>query len=110
GKNSRRRTDKRSSRSPIHTEKGRGASMKLVIVAGPPSAGKTAVIRQIIKKFSKTDKPAYLKIDVVKAFEDEELHEEFGIHTRKVYSGDLCPDHMGIMVLRDAISWAEELK
>lgn len=83
--------------------------MKLVIVAGPPSAGKTAVIRQIIKKFNKTDRPAYLKIDVVRAFEDEELREEFGIPTKKVYSGDLCPDHMGIMVLRDAISWAEGL-
>jgi Ni2+-binding GTPase involved in maturation of urease and hydrogenase len=84
--------------------------MKLVIVAGPPSAGKTAVIRQVIKKFARSDEPAYLKIDVVTAFEDEELHEEFGIPTRKVYSGDLCPDHMGIMVLRDAISWAEGLK
>jgi Ni2+-binding GTPase involved in maturation of urease and hydrogenase len=84
--------------------------MKLVMVAGPPSAGKTAVIRQIIKKFIKTDKPAYLKIDVVRAFEDEELNEEFGIPTKKVYSGDLCPDHMGIMVLRDAIRWAEELE
>jgi len=84
--------------------------MKLVIVAGPPSAGKTAVIRQVIKKFVVSDNPAYLKIDVVKAFEDEELHAEFGIPTRKVYSGDLCPDHMGIMVLKDAIRWAEELK
>ncbi|MDD1687287.1 GTP-binding protein [Methanoregula sp.] len=84
--------------------------MKLVIVAGPPSAGKTAVIRQIIRKFNKTDKTAFLKIDVVRAFEDEELHEEFGIPTKKVYSGDLCPDHMGIMVLRDAIKWAEDLK
>jgi Ni2+-binding GTPase involved in maturation of urease and hydrogenase len=84
--------------------------MKLVMVAGPPSAGKTAVIRQIIKKFIKTDRPAYLKIDVVRAFEDEELREEFAIPTKKVYSGDLCPDHMGIMVLRDAIAWAEEVQ
>lgn len=84
--------------------------MKLIIVAGPPSAGKTAVIRQIIRKFNKTDRTAFLKIDVVRAFEDEELHEEFGIPTKKVYSGDLCPDHMGIMVLRDAIAWAEGLK
>jgi Ni2+-binding GTPase involved in maturation of urease and hydrogenase len=83
--------------------------MKLVIVAGPPSAGKTAVIRQIIREFRKGGDPVYLKIDVVRAFEDEELNEEFGIQTRKVYSGDLCPDHMGIMVLRDAISWAEKL-
>jgi Ni2+-binding GTPase involved in maturation of urease and hydrogenase len=84
--------------------------MKLVIVAGPPSAGKTSVIRQIIRKFQGTETPAYLKIDVVRAFEDEELAEEFGIPTRKVYSGDLCPDHMGIMVLRDAIAWAQNLK
>lgn len=83
--------------------------MKLVIVAGPPSAGKTAVIRQIIREFLKTKSPVFLKIDVVRAFEDEELKEEFGIPTRKVYSGDLCPDHMGIMIMRDAIAWAESL-
>nr|WP_319375020.1 GTP-binding protein [uncultured Methanoregula sp.] len=81
--------------------------MKLIIVAGPPSAGKTAVIRQIIKKFNKTERTAFLKIDVVRAFEDEELLEEFAIPARKVYSGDLCPDHMGIMILKDAIAWAE---
>jgi len=80
--------------------------MKLIIVAGPPSAGKTAVIRQIIQEFRKQD-PAFLKIDVVRAFEDEELREEFGIPARKVYSGDLCPDHMGIMIMRDAIRWAQ---
>ena len=59
------------------------------------------------QRISKSKKPSYLKIDVVKAFEDQELKEEFGIATRKVYSGDLCPDHMGIMVLRDAIVWAQ---
>nr|WP_320161711.1 GTP-binding protein [uncultured Methanoregula sp.] len=83
--------------------------MKLVIVAGPPSAGKTAVIRQIIREFL-TQNPVFLKIDVVRAFEDEELREEFKIPARKVYSGDLCPDHMGIMIMRDAIQWAESLK
>ncbi len=83
--------------------------MKLVIVAGPPSAGKTAVIRQIVREFLKTRNPAFLKIDVVRAFEDDELREEFGIPARKVYSGDLCPDHMGIMVMRDAITWAQGL-
>jgi len=83
--------------------------MKLVIVAGPPSAGKTAVIRQIVREFLTTRNPVFLKIDVVRAFEDDELREEFGIPARKVYSGDLCPDHMGIMIMRDAISWAEGL-
>lgn len=83
--------------------------MKLVIVAGPASVGKTAVIRQIIREFRQHGTPVYMKIDVVRAFEDEELKEEFGISTKKVYSGDLCPDHMGIMVLKDAISWAQNL-
>ena len=83
--------------------------MKLIIIAGPPSAGKTAVTRQIIRHFIGTKKCAFLKIDVVRAFEDEELRDEFHIPARKIYSGDLCPDHTGIMVLKDALSWAEGL-
>ena len=81
--------------------------MKLVIIAGPPSAGKTAVTRQIIRHFLEKKKSAFLKIDVVRAFEDEELSTEFGIPARKIYSGDLCPDHTGVMVLKDALVWAE---
>ena len=83
--------------------------MKLIIIAGPPSAGKTAVTRQIIRHFLATKKCAFLKIDVVRAFEDEELRDEFGIPARKIYSGDLCPDHTGVMVLKDALLWAEGL-
>lgn len=82
-------------------------SVKLIVVAGPPSAGKTSVIKQIIRHLIKNSKVAYLKVDVMRAFEDEELAAEFGIPTKKVYSGDLCPDHMGIMVIKDALTWAE---
>ncbi len=82
--------------------------MRLLIVAGPPSAGKTAVVRQLLRQFAGRCRAAYLKIDVVQAFEDEELAAEFGIPARKVYSGDLCPDHTGIMVLADALAWAAE--
>jgi Ni2+-binding GTPase involved in maturation of urease and hydrogenase len=83
--------------------------MKLLIIAGPPSGGKTAVIRQIIKNLPEDALPAFLKIDVVHATEDEELAAEFGIPVKKVYSGDVCPDHMGILVLDDALNWAESL-
>lgn len=83
--------------------------MKLLIIAGPPSGGKTAVIRQIIKNLPEDALPAFLKIDVVHATEDEELAEEFGIPVKKVYSGDVCPDHMGILVLDDALNWAKSL-
>lgn len=83
--------------------------MKLLIIAGPPSGGKTAVVRQIIKNLPEDALPAFLKIDVVHATEDEELAEEFGIPVKKVYSGDLCPDHMGILVLDDALNWAKSI-
>ena len=82
--------------------------MKLLIIAGPPSVGKTSLTKQIIKHFQNEIKIAYLKIDVVKAFEDQELQQEFNILTRKVYSGDLCPDHAGVMIMGDAIEWAEK--
>jgi Ni2+-binding GTPase involved in maturation of urease and hydrogenase len=52
-------------------------------------------------------KPAYLKIDVQYADEDELFQREFGLATKKVYSGELCPDHCNVMVLGDAIEWAE---
>jgi Ni2+-binding GTPase involved in maturation of urease and hydrogenase len=83
-------------------------NVKLIVVAGPPSAGKTAVIKNMIKHLQGRMKVAYLKVDVVMAIEDEELREEFGIPTKKVYSGDLCPDHMGVLVIRDALEWAQE--
>ncbi len=83
------------------------AELRLMVIAGPPSAGKTSVIRQMIRHIlDGGGHPAFLKIDVVRAFEDEELKKEFGIPTRKIYSGDMCPDHMSIMVITDAIDWA----
>ena len=82
--------------------------MKMIVIAGPPSAGKTSLAKQIIKRFKDEMRIAFLKIDVVKAYEDIELKKEFNILTKKIYSGDLCPDHAGVMVLGDAIDWAEK--
>lgn len=82
--------------------------MKLLLVAGPPSVGKTSIIRWVIRELNQTTKISYLKMDVVKAYEDIELKEEFGIETTKVYSADLCPDHAEVMVLNDVYKWASE--
>jgi len=83
--------------------------MKLVICAGPATTGKTAVLRHIISGLLRDDqRPAFLKIDVQFAEEDEILAAEFGIPTRKCYSGELCPDHYNAMVLGDALKWADE--
>jgi Ni2+-binding GTPase involved in maturation of urease and hydrogenase len=83
--------------------------MKLAICSGPPTTGKTSVLRHSIRKLQdKDERVAFLKIDVQYAEEDELLAQEFGIPTRKVYSGELCPDHCSVMVLGDAIQWAQE--
>ena len=85
--------------------------MKVIICAGPPTSGKTTVLKHAAKKLiEKGHKLGYLKIDVQYADEDEIFKEAFGIPTKKVYSGDLCPDHCSVVVLGDAIKWSEEKK
>jgi Ni2+-binding GTPase involved in maturation of urease and hydrogenase len=83
--------------------------MKLAMCAGPATSGKTAVLRHIIRKLREQERSvAFLKIDVQYADEDTELATEFGIPTKKVYSGELCPDHCSVMVLGEALTWAEK--
>jgi len=82
--------------------------MKLAIFAGPATTGKTSVLKHMTRKLLDAGATAaFLKIDVQYAEEDEEFAREFNIPTRKVYSGELCPDHCNVMVLGDAIKWAE---
>jgi Ni2+-binding GTPase involved in maturation of urease and hydrogenase len=81
--------------------------MRLAILAGPATSGKTAVIRQLASRLlGRGSRPAFLKIDVQFAEEDILLKAELDLPTRKVYSGELCPDHCSVMVLGDAINWA----
>jgi Ni2+-binding GTPase involved in maturation of urease and hydrogenase len=81
--------------------------MRVVICAGPATTGKTSVLRHMTRKLLRADRAvAFLKLDVQYADEDEMLAREFGIPTKKVYSGELCPDHCHVMVLGDALEWA----
>lgn len=83
--------------------------MKLIIFAGPPTCGKTTVIKQVIRRIIKQNlKPAFLKIDVLYADEDIQLKKEFNIPTKKIYSGELCPDHCNVVVLDEVVEWAEQ--
>lgn len=82
--------------------------MKLVIFAGPPTCGKTTVIKQVIKRIiARNLKPSYIKIDVLYANENELFAQEFGIPTKRIYSGELCPDHCNVVVLDEAVEWAK---
>lgn len=83
--------------------------MKLAIFAGPATTGKTSVIRHVLRKLQALGRrSAYLKLDVQYAEEDRQIAEEFGIPVKKVYSGELCPDHCGVMVLGEALEWAKK--
>ncbi|MDD2679654.1 MAG: GTP-binding protein [Candidatus Omnitrophica bacterium] len=85
--------------------------MKLVICSGPPTSGKTTVLRHVIKKLkSKGERPVFVKTDVQFACEDELFAQELSIPVKKVYSGELCPDHCNVMVLGDAVEWARKAK
>lgn len=82
--------------------------MKLVIFAGPPTCGKTTVIKQVIKRIvARNFKPSYIKIDVLYANEHELFAQEFNIPTKRIYSGELCPDHCNVVVLDEAVEWAQ---
>ncbi len=82
--------------------------MKLAVCAGPATTGKTSVLRQIIRRLRAAGASvAFLKIDVQYADEDALLAGELGIPARKIYSGELCPDHCNVMVLGDALLWAQ---
>jgi Ni2+-binding GTPase involved in maturation of urease and hydrogenase len=83
--------------------------MRLAICAGPATTGKTSVLRHMTRKLLRAGHhPAFVKLDVQYADEDELLAEEFGIPTKKVYTGELCPDHCHVMILGDALRWAEQ--
>ncbi len=81
--------------------------MKLLLVGGPPSTGKTTVVQRIIEKRKEKYKIAYLKMDVVTAHEEALICDTYGIEAKTVYAGDLCPDHAEVMILTDALKWAE---
>lgn len=83
--------------------------MKLLLVGGPPSTGKTTIIQRVIEKRKDKYKIAYLKMDVVTAHEEALIKEKYGIDARTVYAGDLCPDHAEVMIITDAIKWAENI-
>ncbi len=82
--------------------------MRVAICAGPATTGKTSVLRHMTGKLlCAGHRVSFLKLDVQYADEDELLAQEFGIPTKKVYSGELCPDHCLVMVLGDALDWAD---
>ena len=67
--------------------------MNLVIVSGPPSSGKTAVILKTCAALHSQGLSAgVVKFDCLHT-DDDRLYEAAGIPVKKGLSGALCPDH-----------------
>lgn len=84
--------------------------MRMVIVAGTPGSGKTAVLIHSLKRLiEKGLKPSVVKIDCLYT-DDDKKFAKIGVPTKVGLSMDMCPDHYAIYNIEDMISWAEENK
>lgn len=79
--------------------------MKLIVVSGPPSCGKTSVIKKTIEELTvDRDKIGILKFDCLYS-SDDEIYKELGVQVKVGISGNLCPDHFYISNINDGVKW-----
>ncbi len=82
--------------------------MKMVIVAGTPGSGKTAVLIHALRSLKDRGlKSSVVKIDCLYT-DDGKKFEKIGIPTKVGLSMDMCPDHYAIYNIEDMIEWADE--
>jgi Ni2+-binding GTPase involved in maturation of urease and hydrogenase len=82
--------------------------MKMVIVAGTPGSGKTAVLIHALRNLKKRGlNSAVVKIDCLYT-DDGKKFEKIGIPTKVGLAMDMCPDHFAIYNIEDMIDWADE--
>jgi Ni2+-binding GTPase involved in maturation of urease and hydrogenase len=76
--------------------------VRVVIVAGPPAAGKTAVLRHALTRMKlPPDRVHLVKLDCLDGG-DVRAFEAAGYRAQVLLSGDICPDHHLVTVLGDA--------
>ncbi len=79
--------------------------MKLIVVSGPPSSGKTGVIIKTIKHLQERDQRCgVVKFDCLYTDDDLEYQRE-GIPVKKGLSGSLCPDHYFVSNIEEVVQW-----
>lgn len=80
--------------------------MQTVIVAGPPSSGKTAVSIHAAKRLLQEGKSvAAVKFDTRSSLDPETYVKRLGIPAIGGISGYLCPDHYFISNMEEAMEW-----
>jgi Ni2+-binding GTPase involved in maturation of urease and hydrogenase len=82
--------------------------MKMIIVAGTPGSGKTAVLIHTLRSLKERGlKSSVVKIDCLYT-DDGKKFEKIGIPTKVGLSMDMCPDHYAIYNIEDMIEWAKD--
>lgn len=80
--------------------------MKPILVAGPPSAGKTAVIMHAARQLQMAGaRVAAVKFDTKSSLDPDLYRERLGIPALGGISGYLCPDHYFISNMEEALDW-----
>lgn len=81
--------------------------MRFVTVAGPPSAGKTAVtLKAIATLTERGERIGVVKFDSLST-RDQLLYERQGATAKTGLSGNLCPDHFFVSNATDCLAWGE---
>ena len=80
--------------------------MKLITIAGAPSAGKTAVALHFIRQLQRDNvKAVAVKFDTLRTVDDRTYREQLGIPAIQGLSDYLCPDHYFVSNLEEAYNW-----
>ncbi len=79
--------------------------MKMIIVGGPPSSGKTRVIVSLLKSQEHMSSTGVVKVDC-SATQDDTFFAEHSIPSIKFISNDICPDHFLAENIPEVRTWA----
>ncbi len=83
--------------------------MKTIIVAGPPSSGKTAVITHAARHLlGGGERVAAVKFDTRSSLDPQHYASRLGIPAIGGVSGYLCPDHYFISNMEEALEWGKK--
>lgn len=82
--------------------------MKLITLAGPPSAGKTSVALKVLSQLAGTGlRTGVVKFDCLTS-QDGERYRAAGFPALTGLAGNTCPDHFFINNIEDCVAWGHD--